>query len=74
MGRSPSRRFRSMGPTLNPDAVERLLNQGDGAVAAGDLEAARQHYDDARDAARSLAGFYRDLSGAFRGLDARVPP
>lgn len=59
--------------SFNPVAVERLLSQGDEAVAAGDLEAARKHYDDARSAARALAGFYRDLSGAFRGLDARVP-
>jgi len=59
--------------SFNPEAVERLLSQGDEAVAAGDLETARKHYNDARDAARALAGFYRDLSGAFRGLDARVP-
>lgn len=59
--------------SFNPDAVERLLSQGDEAVAAGDLETARKNYDDARSAARALAGFYRDLSGAFRGLDARVP-
>ena len=58
---------------FNPDTVERLLSQGDEAIAAGELETARKHYDDARDAARALAGFYRDLSGAFRGLDARVP-
>ena len=72
-GAEPVKALQVDGANFNPDAVERLLNQGDGAVAAGDLEAARQHYDDARDAARSLAGFYRDLSGAFRGLDARVP-
>ncbi|HBP53387.1 MAG TPA: hypothetical protein DD643_03095 [Synechococcus sp. UBA8638] len=59
--------------SFNPDTVERLLKQGDEAVAAEDLETARRNYDDARGAARALAGFYRDLSGAFRGLDARVP-
>ena len=69
----PVKVLQSNEASFNPDAVERLLNQGDEAVAAGDLEAARRYYDDARDAARALSGFYRDLSGAFRGLDARVP-
>ena len=69
----PTKVLQSNEASFNPDAVERLLNQGDEAVAAGDLDAARRYYDDARDAARALSGFYRDLSGAFRGLDARVP-
>lgn len=68
----PAKVLQSEG-SFNPGAVERLLSQGDEAVAAGDLETARKHYDDARGAARALAGFYRDLSGGFRGLDARVP-
>ena len=59
--------------SFNPGTVERLLSRGDEAVTTGDLETARRHYDEARSAARALAGFYRDLSGAFRGLDARVP-
>ncbi|WP_143325309.1 hypothetical protein [Candidatus Synechococcus spongiarum] len=69
----PTKVLQSDEASFNPGAVERLLSQGDEAVAAGDLETARKHYDDARSAARVLAGFYRDLSGAFRGLDARVP-
>lgn len=72
-GQSPIKVLRSEEGSFNPDTVERLLNQGDEAVAAGDLERARKHYDDARGVALALAGFYRDLSGAFRGLDARVP-
>jgi len=58
---------------FNPAAVENLLSLGDEASGEGDLEMARKHYSDARSAARTLVGFYRDLSGAFRGLDARVP-
>ena len=34
---------------------------------------ARRLYDQARDASRRLISFYRDISGAFRGLDARIP-
>ena len=70
---APARVLQSGDASFNPGAVERLLSQGDEAVAVGDLETARRRYDDARDAARALAGFYRDLSGGFRGLDARVP-
>ena len=58
---------------FNPAAVQALLNKGDAAVAAGDLVTARKAYDDARKAAKQLLAFYRDLSGAFRGLDARIP-
>ncbi len=58
---------------FNLTAVKGLLTRGDAAVARGDLAAARKDYDLARDASRRLLGFYRDLSGSFRGLDARIP-
>jgi hypothetical protein len=54
-------------------AVKSLLARGDAAVAAGNLAEARRLYDQAREASRRLLGFYRNLSGAFRGLDARIP-
>lgn len=54
-------------------AVQTLLARGDAAAAAGNLQEARRFYDQARDASKQLLGFYRDLSGAFRGLDARIP-
>jgi hypothetical protein len=54
-------------------AVQALLARGDAAAAAGNLPEARRYYDQARDASKQLLGFYRDLSGAFRGLDARIP-
>jgi len=66
-------KYCSLTRDFNPSSVERLLSQGDEAIAAGGLETARKHYDNARDILRALAGFYRDLSGGFRGLDARVP-
>lgn len=59
--------------TFNLQAVKDLLSRGDAAVARGDLAAARKDYDQARDASLRLLGFYRDLSGSFRGLDARIP-
>ena len=58
---------------FNPSAVQSLINRGDAAAAAGDLTTARKAYDDARKAAKQLLAFYRDLSGSFRGLDARIP-
>ena len=61
------------GSAFDINAVKTLVARGDAAVAAGNLPEARRHYDQARDASRRLLGFYRDLSGAFRGLDARIP-
>jgi len=61
------------GSAFDITAVKTLVARGDGAVAAGNLTEARRQYDQARDASRRLLGFYRDLSGAFRGLDARIP-
>lgn len=58
---------------LNLAAVKALLARGDAAAASGNLDEARRLYDQARDACRRLLGFYRDLSGSFRGLDARIP-
>ena len=58
---------------FNPAAVQAMINRGDTAAAAGDLAKARQEYDNARKASKQLLAFYRDLSGAFRGLDARIP-
>ncbi|WP_115017897.1 hypothetical protein [Synechococcus sp. UW140] len=63
----------SEGAGFNTAAVQSLLNRGDAAVAAGNLAEARKDYDNARAAAKQLLAFYRDLSGAFRGLDARIP-
>ena len=58
---------------FNVAAVESLLQEGDRAVTKGDLKTARKSYDKARKASKLLLSFYRDLSGAFRGLDARIP-
>jgi hypothetical protein len=61
------------GTAFDANAVKALIARGDAAVAAGNLADGRRSYDQARDASRRLLGFYRDLSGAFRGLDARIP-
>ncbi len=61
------------GSVFSAAAVRALLARGDAAAAAGNLVEARRIYDEAREASRRLLGFYRDLSGAFRGLDARIP-
>jgi hypothetical protein len=69
----PSPSLTSPGTPFDVTAVKALLARGDAAVAAGNLGEARRAYDQAREASRRLLGFYRDLSGAFRGLDARIP-
>ncbi len=58
---------------FNVSVVKNLLESGDKSIADGDLVEARKYYDSARKASKQLLSFYRDLSGAFRGLDARIP-
>ena len=69
----PSKALEASGSPFNLGAVNGLLAKGDAAAASGNLSEARRLYDQARDACRRLLGFYRDLSGSFRGLDARIP-
>ena len=57
----------------NVTTVEKLIKQGDDSVAKGNFVAAKESYDKARNVSRQLLSFYRDLSGSFRGLDARIP-
>ena len=58
---------------LSISDVKEYLNEGDKLVENGDFEKAKQSYDKARNLARQLAGFYRDLNSSFKGLDARIP-
>ena len=58
---------------LSISDVKDYLAEGDNLVKNGDFEKAKQSYDKARNLSRQLAGFYRDLNGSFKGLDARVP-
>ena len=58
---------------LSISDVQDYLNNGDKLVKDGDFEKAKQTYDKARNLSRQLAGFYRDLNGSFKGLDARIP-
>ena len=58
---------------LSISDVQDYLTKGDELVKNGDFENAKQTYDKARDLAKQLAGFYRDLNGSFKGMDARIP-
>ncbi len=58
---------------FNVSAVEELLRRGDKSVSQGDLVKAKEDFDKARKVSMQLLSFYRDLSGSFRGLDARIP-
>ncbi|WP_320674862.1 hypothetical protein [Prochlorococcus sp. MIT 1341] len=70
---SSSRVLAQKSAGFNADAVESLIKKGDSAASSGKLEEAKKNYDQARSASKQLLSFYRDLSGAFRGLDARIP-
>ena len=58
---------------LSISDVQDYLTKGDNLVKNSDFENAKKTYDKARNLARQLAGFYRDLNGSFKGLDARIP-
>jgi len=58
---------------LNLFTVRDLINKGDESFSNGDLDQARAHFDKARVLTKQLLGFYRDVNGAFRGIDARIP-
>ena len=53
--------------------VKAYMAEGDALIKKGDFDKAKTSYDKARDLAKKLAGFYRDLNVSFRGLDARIP-
>ena len=53
--------------------VQNFLKKGDEFINQGDFEKAKEFYDNARDLAKQLSGFYRDLNSSFRGVDIRIP-
>ena len=69
----PEKVLESTTTGLNLASVQAKVAQGDAAAAAGKLSQAKPDYDQALEAATYLVSAYRNLSGAFRGLDARIP-
>jgi tetratricopeptide (TPR) repeat protein len=69
----PEKVLASASSGLNLASVQAKVAQGDAAAAAGKLNEAKSDYDKALEAASYLVSAYRGLSGAFRGLDARIP-
>ena len=53
--------------------VQAYITEGDAFIETGNFDEAKISYDKARDLAKKLASFYRDLNGAFKGFDARIP-
>tara|TARA_B100000401_G_C52564404_1_gene604901 strand:+ start:147 stop:710 length:564 start_codon:yes stop_codon:yes gene_type:complete len=53
--------------------VKAFLNDGDNLIQSGNFDQAKEKYDLARNLAKQLAGFYRDLNVSFKGIDARIP-
>ena len=58
---------------LNGAAVQNYLNKGDSFVQNGDLDKAIDEFKKARKLSSLLVPYYRNLNGAFRALDARIP-
>ena len=53
--------------------VLNYLEEGDNLIKNGEFDKAKESFDNARNLARQLAGFYKDLNGSFLGLDVRIP-
>ena len=53
--------------------VLNLLEKGDILIKNGEFDKAKDSFDKARNLAKQLAGFYKDLNVSFKGLDARIP-
>ena len=53
--------------------MQAFLREGDTLIKSGEFDKAKESFDKARNLAKQLAGFYGDLNGSFRGLDARIP-
>ena len=58
---------------LSISNVEEYLIEGDSLINKSDFKKAKKSYDNARNLARQLSGFYRDLNSSFKGIDARIP-
>ena len=58
---------------LSINNVQSFLTEGDAFIKDGEFDKAKESFDKARNLAKQLAGFYGDLNGSFRGLDARIP-
>ena len=58
---------------LSIKSVRTLLEEGDSLIKNGEIDKAKNSFDNARTLAKQLAGFYGDLNGSFRGLDVRIP-
>jgi len=63
----------SSNKTLSITNVQAFLREGDTLIKSGEIDKAKESFDKARNLAKQLAGFYGDLNGSFKGLDARIP-
>ena len=58
---------------LSITSIQAYITEGDSFIKNGNFEEAKSAYDKARNLAKQLASFYRDLNNSFKGLDARIP-
>ena len=58
---------------LSNTNIINFLEKGDTLIKNGEFDKAKESFDKARNLAKQLAGFYKDLNSSFNGLDARIP-
>ncbi len=68
--------YKVLGSSNKKLSIKNVLNfleKGDILIKNGKFDEAKESFDKARNLAKQLAGFYKDLNGSFNGLDARIP-
>ena len=72
----PSSKYKVLSTTnsgLNVTSINSLLNQAKVSINTGDLDDAFKKLKKARTFANLLIGYYKDLHGSFKGIDALIP-
>ena len=62
------RALSNQGKKLSIANVKAFLTEGDTLIKAGEFDKAKESFDNARNLAKQLAGFYGDLNGSFSCL------
>ena len=72
----PSSKYRVLSTeksALNIDSINSFLDQAKVSINTGNLDDALEKLEKARTFSNLLINYYRDLNGAFTGIDALVP-
>ena len=72
----PSAKYRVLSnenSSLNISTINNFLAQAEDSIESGDLDQAIDELKKARTVSNLLLGYYRDINGSFRGIDALIP-